>query len=419
MSIADTALLLLATGLALATGYLLGRRRRGSEPSPDDRAARDAFLSNLAHELRTPLTAMLGYAEIAAQERISERRRDEFTRRVLNHGRLLLRLVNDVFDYARLRDGDLRIHPIPVEPRTLVRELDRDLRPEADRKGLILSTTVDDSVPMCVEVDPDRVAQILRCLLHNAVKFTRRGNVQLHVTALEGNQQLVFEVQDSGPGIPEQMRARLFADLGKGDSSHARRHGGVGLGLALAKAVTRCLGGRLMLTDNGASGTTFRLVLPYARARSRDPVLAPALPRWSGTRMLDGDTATGMPTFSGTVLVVDDAADNRLLLRHALRKLGLHSEFAENGLVALRMLDQRHFDCVVMDMQMPVLDGYAATRSLRDRDDHTPVIALTAHALDGDREKCLAAGCDEFLTKPLDRSRLAETLGRLLAQQHA
>ncbi|MBK8980115.1 MAG: response regulator [Planctomycetes bacterium] len=411
----------------------LARRLLGFRPARDAAPGRatghateelDALLSNLAHELRTPLTALLGYAEIAAQPALPEERRRECLAHVQRGGATLLRLVNDLFDYARLRQGRLGVRGVDCAPRDLVRELDEQVRDSAERKGLLFVVEVDPQVPARVHVDPRRFGQVAHALLDNAVRYTQRGHVRLRLAAERS--VLLVDVQDTGPGLTPELQRELFGHLRRGDSSHSRRHGGIGLGLTLAGGIARCLGGRIDVETRPGEGSRFCARLPFAPASTPEPTILLAgpdrgePPRGAASRgnaareRADAGPPARPPALRGRVLVVDDGRDNQLLIRHVLRRLGVDSDVAENGLVALRALETARYDAVLMDMQMPVMDGYAATRELRARGDSTPIIALTAHALDGDREKCLESGCDEFLTKPLDHRALAATLGRYL-----
>ena len=411
-------------GWIVAGGLWLARRDRSrSRQAPkerDDTGGHDAVLTMIAHELRTPLTAMLGYAEIAGQPSLDAEHRKRCLDRVLGQGRHLLRLLNDVFDFVRLREGRLQAHQIDVEIAALVRDLERDVRPAAEAKGLLLDIRVEPGVPSRLAIDPDRVLQITRTLLHNGVKFTRRGNVSA-AFGLVGDGRLRITVSDTGPGIRSEVQASLFARLGAGDRSHRRRHAGVGLGLALVGRLVELLGGMARVDSNAGSGTRIEVDLPFRPAGVRDPMLAPSPPPAdrNAPALAGSDPAANQVRFDGQVLLVDDSRDNQVLIRHVLRRFGLHADVAENGRVALRALDRSRYDLVLMDMQMPVLDGYAATRQLRARGDETPVVALTAHALSGDREKCLASGCDDFLTKPLDRAALEGVLERYLAAREA
>ncbi|MEO0477853.1 MAG: response regulator [Planctomycetota bacterium] len=402
-----------ATAWALRSRRKLRQAQRESEATA--RQSLDRLLSNAAHELRTPLTALLGLTEVAEQPSLEPERRQECLRRALAQGRHLLELINDVFDYARMSEGRLTLHAVDVDLQGVLNEVEATVRAEADRKGLLLAIYAENEVPARVCVDPDRLRQVLRVLLQNAVKFTRRGHIGLTVGMVD-DRALRFRVHDTGPGMSNEERRDAFIAFERGDLSPTRRHGGLGLGLALAAGAVKELSGQIQCDPHPGGGSQFTVLVPVQPARGPSPEVFTqlGLPREDEIAIAAKSKPAKRPKFRGQVLLVDDSRDNQLLIRTVLKQFGLESETAENGRIALRALEKQNYDLVLMDMQMPVLDGYSATNELRERGDETPVVALTAHALSGDREKCLDSGCDDFLTKPLDRQQLTRVLARYL-----
>jgi CheY-like chemotaxis protein len=404
------AILVLALAVVALTTRVLALRRRLADA--EARALRrngDFLIRALSHELRTPLTALIGFAEVARQPGLEEERRAACLAKAIDSAQRLVHQVHDVFDLARLQDGELVAHEIDCRLDDVLDEALAGIRAEVDRKGLLLAVRVDDAVPQQVRLDPTRTAQTLRLLLGNAVKFTRRGHVGLRVE-MRGR-LLSFEVRDTGPGVPAKAHSGLFQVGRAGDQGPARPQGGSGLGLSLAARLATALGGALHLESGTAPGARFRLELPYVAAATTPEPAARAPARADRGAAAP---ARPKPRFVGRVLIVDDARDNQVLIRHVLGDFGLEADIAENGQIALRALDGRSYDLVLMDMQMPVLDGYATAAELRRRGDPVPIVALTAHAFAGERERCLETGCDEFLTKPIDRRRLGELLSRFL-----
>jgi signal transduction histidine kinase/ActR/RegA family two-component response regulator len=364
------------------------------------------FLANMSHEIRTPLYALLGCTEeLATAEQLAPAMRENLQMLQRNaHG--LMDTVNSVLDLSKLENRNLLLQPAPADARRAIENLLADLRPTAEAKGLLLELVCSNETPARVVLDEQRFRQILRSLLDNAIKFTERGGVQVVADYVAGVNppQLRVHVIDSGIGIPDEFRAKLFEPFTQADGSGARRHGGVGLGLALAQRLAVVLGGDLAIDSQQGGGTWVRLRVP-----------APPAPV---TQRLES-TEQQLSLKGKRVLVVDDAPDNLKILRALLRRSGAQVETAENGRVACDKVlgaagERQPFDLVVMDVQMPEMDGCAAVRSLRAVGVHTPIIALTAHAMEQDRVQCLSAGFDEYETKPVERARLLATLERLI-----
>ena len=367
--------------------------------------AKSEFLAHMSHEIRTPMTAILGFAEVLEEEKLSDEQL-EHLRTIRRNGAHLLAVINDILDLSRVEAGRLELDYGPVQPARLLREVAELMGPRALERGLELRVQIDPASEGAIRSDATRLQQILINLAANAVKFTPSGFVRLAVTA-EPTGMLRFDVEDSGTGIPREMQQVVFEPFAQGDPSMSRRHGGTGLGLPISRRLATALGGALTLASELGRGSTFTLRIPAERAVESAAAPAAAVER---------DRASQL---SGRVLLAEDCPDSRRLLVHLLERFGLEVKIAENGVRALERVraarsDGTPFDLVLMDMQMPEMDGYEATRRLRSEGFPGRIVALTAHAMDGSRETCLAAGCDEFLTKPVDRARLRSVIARQL-----
>jgi PAS domain S-box-containing protein len=375
--------------------------------------AKSEFLANMSHEIRTPITAILGYADILVEEDGDGATREHagIIKRNAEH---LLELINDILDLSRVEAGKLCIERQLCSPAQLIEDVAALMRVRADAKHLTLQTVVDPSVGDRVFTDPLRLRQVLVNLLGNAIKFTNAGTVR--VTARQdGAQQppqLRIEVHDTGIGMTSEQIARLFQPFMQVDASAARRHGGSGLGLAISKRLIELLEGTISVHSVPGQGSTFTVCLgvdipPGATTEPAPPV---------EDSPLRGD-AVSESLVRGRVLLAEDGPDNRRLVSFLLKHAGIDVTAVENGSLALdhalaAWRQDQPYDLILMDMQMPVLDGYTATRRLRELGYPGTIVALTAHALQEDRTRCLEAGCDDYTTKPFDRSRLLAIVKR-------
>lgn len=383
--------------------------------------AKSAFLANMSHEIRTPMTAILGYAEmIQAQGNLtpSQLQAMETIRR---NGHHLLTIINDVLDFSRADAGKLKLDVRPIDLRELVEEVLSLLRLQAELKGLELESEYLGELPTVVSFDPTRLRQILTNIVGNAVKFTHRGRVLVSVrrVVVDGRAQLQFDVVDTGIGMSGAEIANLFLPFSQADASTSRNFGGTGLGLSIARQLAVLMGGDVTVAQSvPGQGSTVRALLPISAADLLESSPLRPFPRPARRRNIAASTAAAIePVEEGRalvgyrVLLADDGLDNQRLVRWMLERAGAAVTTVENGIdaceLAIRHLaDDLAFDVIVMDMQMPMLDGYRATRRLRVEGFVRPIIALTAHAMPGDDEKCLAAGCDDYATKPIQRDQL-------------
>jgi signal transduction histidine kinase/CheY-like chemotaxis protein len=389
--------------------------------------SKSEFLANMSHELRTPMTAILGFAE--ELELAYERRDESFSPEVAfatirRNGEHLLALVNDNLDLSKIEAGRLEVVQESCSPARIIGEVAGLLGPRAREKGLAFEARATGPVPKRIYSDSMRLRQIAINLVGNAIKFTTRGYVRLEI-GLErsdsgGDSQLVIAVRDSGPGFSAQDRERVFEAYTQLDRSASRQAKGTGLGLTLSRRLATLLGGEILAESAPGQGSTFRLRLPIPERDTRE-LLAPA--ELADFAVVERERPISQATrLAGRVLVVDDGVDNRRLISTVLRRTGLEVELADDGAAGCERAlaaaaEGEPFDLVLMDMQMPVLDGYAATERLRAAGYSGPVLALTAEVLTGARERCLAAGCDDYVTKPIARAELFRCLERWLGSE--
>jgi signal transduction histidine kinase len=379
--------------------------------------AKSQFLANVSHELRTPMNAIIGMTDIALEEKVSPLV-DECLSTVKSNAKLLLELLNEILDFSKLESGKFELNNVSFSLYELVRDVLRMFEYRATEKGLKLSVEVSPDVPDRLRADPLRLRQVLMNLLSNAVKFSEQGQVWLKVTleAATGNDaRLLFSIADTGIGISPEDQQKIFAPFTQVDASTTRRHGGTGLGLAIASDLIRAMGGVLSVQSEKGCGSTFFFSLQMLQDAPPLPV-PPVNGKQEETFRRESpaqEAAPAAPASPGgplRVLVAEDTPANQRLIFLVLSRRGHVVEFASNGREALQQASQKSFDVILMDVQMPEMDGLQATAAIRalPGSSRVPIIALTAHAMAGDRDRCLAAGMDDYLAKPLDVMKLIE-----------
>jgi|GEM_PF-1192535 len=382
--------------------------------------AKSEFLANMSHEIRTPLTAILGSSDMLQDRSLPDELHNLALETISRNGEHLLQIINNLLDLSKLEAERSEPEFAMTSPAAILAEVLSALNVQAKGKSIELVAAAEGPIPRQFRTDPIRLRQILFNLIGNAIKFTNKGTigVKLGLESSGGSAQghLVFEVRDQGIGMTAEQLAHLFTPFYQADSSHTRVFGGTGLGLYISQRLAESLGGEILVESRVRVGSCFRLRLPTTLDASdelfdtHDDLFAVIGSRASAVELPVG------PLF-GRILLVEDSRDNQRVVSYYLERLGLAIEIAENGRTAVEMATARPYELILMDMQMPELDGYAATRRLRDQGYSQPIIALTAHALSGDAEKCLAAGCDDYLRKPVEWERLSSVLYRYLDLQ--
>lgn len=377
---------------------------RAKEQAESASRAKSEFLANMSHEIRTPMTAVLGYADLAIDELHDPSRLADHLGVIRRNAQHLLTVINDILDLSKLDAGEMRPVVTRVCPAETCAGVAEMLRVQADAKGLSLSVLTAPGTPDAVITDAVRLRQILLNLVGNAIKFTEHGSVQIELS--HADHTSMVRVRDTGIGIDPEQLENIFLPFHQADTSAARRHGGTGLGLSIARRLAQLLGGDLTAQSLPGTGSVFTLTI-------HAPAAPAALPPPQTTTTTTA-ASVQRPLTGRRILLAEDGPDNQKLISFILSRAGAEVVIAEDGLAALELTARTRppFDLILMDMQMPRMDGYAAARALRERGDRTPVLALTAHAMSGDRQKCLAAGCDDYLTKPVDRDALIQACAR-------
>ncbi len=368
---------------------------------------KSAFLANMSHEIRTPLSAILGFTELLKSPDISSKEQQEFVQIISRNGQALTHLIDDILDLSKVEAGRIEIEKVAFSISDLTHEIFDLFREKVRSKGLQLTAEIKPNVPERLLSDPTRIRQILINIIGNAVKFTSAGLIHMKVesTFLKADNYLIeISVSDTGPGLTSEQKARLFQAFSQGDNSANRKFGGTGLGLALSRRLARAMGGDINLEScEVGKGCTFAINFQAQEiAKIEVPEIKPEL--------------EFSQEFSGLsdvrILVVDDLIDNQMLVRKVLTRNGAIVEVASNGEEGIKKAMESNYDVILMDLQMPLMDGYEAVRLLRSRGYLKPILALTAHAMDQERQKTLDAGYDGHLTKPLNTKELLKTLNQ-------
>ncbi|MEO0482353.1 MAG: response regulator [Planctomycetota bacterium] len=390
------------------------RMRRAVERAEGASAAKSDFLTNMSHELRTPMTSILGYAELlsAKEHRVDPVLAEEASLAIQANGRHLMALIDNVLDLSKIEAGKMTLEHIEMSPTHVVEEAVSLLRSQATDKGLSLSVECAGPVPATIRSAPTRIRQILVNLIGNAIKFTPEGSVLVRLRALPLEERLVIEVIDTGIGMTPQQRVRIsrYDAFSQADGSTSRKFGGTGLGLRISSQLAQRLGDGLRVESSPGEGSTFSVALATGSLAAVEVIGHDADASAAGPHRSDEpDASHGRRPLEGVrVLMVDDGPDNRRLISFHLASAGAHVETANDGREAVERFTEtaQSFDLVLMDMQMPEMDGYEATRRLREARVSIPVIAFTAHAMSDDRRRCMDAGCDDYQTKPIERETL-------------
>jgi signal transduction histidine kinase/CheY-like chemotaxis protein len=380
------------------------------EAAEEASQAKSAFLANMSHEIRTPLNAILGFGDLLLDDIDGdpEERRD-YVQTIHDSGRHLLTLIDDVLDLSKIESGEVETERVRCSPHEIIAASVSILRVRAEERGLSLEYFWKGETPETIETDPARLRQILMNLIGNAIKFTEVGSVQVSARVKSGDSpRLVIDVIDTGIGIDRQGMQRIFDPFVQADTSITRRFGGTGLGLSISRRLARLLGGDLTVASELGRGSIFTVSIPTGPLEgvpkvdpsAADVVHSPLAPPKVATSKLP----------PCRILLVEDGATNRKLIALILERAGAKVRLAENGRIGVEAATSETFDLILMDMQMPIMDGYRAVRELRRLGCTVPIIALTAHAMTEDEQKCRECGCSDFMTKPIDPHRLLTTV---------
>lgn len=402
----------LAKVLSVFQQHSLELEAERDKASAANRAKSD-FLANMSHEIRTPMNVIIGFSDILLGTTPLTDKQKEYLNTLRFSADSLLSIINDILDFSKVEAKNFTLEEITFSLESVVKEVVNQMSLTAQEKGLALIVNTDEIAGMNFMGDPTRIRQILTNLCGNALKFTEQGEVSVRVT-YEGADIVVLSVMDTGIGIPADKLESVFEKFAQADNSTTRRFGGTGLGLAITKSITEMMGGKIEVQSREGHGTTFQVILPLTPSRE---VLAEPVPVAALNRPFVEKTNTRKPS----ILLVEDYLPNALVARTYLENFGYTHDLVENGIKALEKMKRKRYDIVLMDVQMPELDGYETTRAIRAREKHlsaapVKIVGVTAHALVEDREKCLSSGMDDYISKPFDPHKLKDMIDALVAQ---
>ncbi|MDX2505874.1 MAG: ATP-binding protein [Gammaproteobacteria bacterium] len=395
----------------ILTALFIGRTEHvEKQVALEETQVKSRFLANMSHEIRSPMTAIIGMTEITLESNIDTQQRKYLTT-VLSSARALLNLINDILDLSKLESGKMKMESITFDLRQMLEDTITTLSTQAQSKGLELNLQIEKSLPACYIGDPLRLRQVILNLTNNAIKFTSRGSVQITVSADKNPDFLLFAVKDTGMGIAPDRQSAVFDSFTQADGSTSRMHGGTGLGTTISKQIVEMMQGRIWLQSKEGQGSTFFFSVSIAQASGV-----------SSCKIEYGvsDKLVLENQRSLKVLVVDDIEENLQLCTIRLQQKRHQVFLARDGLEAVAKWQAEHFDVILMDAQMPRMDGFEATKTIRSKEieqqvkQTVPIVAMTANAMKGDREKCLAAGMDDYISKPIDFNQLFATMDKVV-----
>ncbi|MBW8017555.1 MAG: response regulator [Planctomycetes bacterium] len=376
---------------------------------------KNLFLANMSHEIRTPMNAIIGFSDLLADEDLPKKHKD-YVNVIRSSGRNLLNLINDILDFSKIEAGKLDIDQDEYSIEEIFTAIESSMNSLAAEKGLDFAIKRLNDLPSKIYTDSYRLQQCLINLIGNSIKFTEDGHVFVNVSSEDrgGRPSIRFDIEDTGIGISEDKQQVIFESFTQEDLSSTRLYGGTGLGLAITKQLVELLGGDISLSSKQGKGSVFTLVIPIGLGTANQ--LYHDISGEQSTYKVDR-RKTPRIRYSGTILVAEDVKSNQILIELLLKKMGFDVTIVEDGIQAVEQTASEEFDMIFMDVHMPNMNGYLATKAIRDNGIDTPIIALTANVMAGDRQKCIEAGCCDYVPKPIDMPKLVNVIGKYLSKK--